>query len=293
MAVTVLLCYAQEDVGMVKKLKNHLRVLERKGLIEIWDKGNISAGEEWQKEIDKHLEEAQMILLLISASFTASDFCYKVELRGAIKRHEHQEARVIPVILRPVSWTEVSSLDKLLPLPDEAKPITAWKIRDAGYNNVAEGISKVIGLWNAHSLPGPVGERKVLIANLDRLIETVKLQMQPPGRASATAGMLQQLSVNIPADVTLADLVVGWRTVAQASQASKEAEEIATSRRRITCGELSEMASRFAIGEGSLEQAIRTWDKWAEAFKNSDDPREATMAGTFARELKELQAGRN
>lgn len=287
MAVTLLLCYAQKDVSMVKELKNHLRVLERKGLIEIWDKGNISPGEEWKEAIDEHLRQAQIILLLISASFLASDFCYKVELRGAIERHEHKAARVIPVILRPALWREEASLDKLEPLPDEARPIVKWATRDEGYNNIAVGINKVIGQWNAHSLPGPVGERKVMIANLDRLIEAVKTKMQPPERAAPTANTLQQLSVYIPADVTLADLVVGWRIVAQPA-VPEEVVQIA--RRRITCRELAELASPFASGEGSLEQAIRTWDKWVKAFEKSDDPRQATMASTFARELAELQA---
>ena len=287
MAVTVLLCYAPEDLSMVKKLKEYLSVLERKGLIAIWDKGNISPGEEWKDEIDKHLSEAQMILLLISASFLASNFCYKVEMQRAIERHEREEARVIPVILRPALWREVPSLDKLQVLPVEAKPITKWATRDDGYQNVAEEISKVIRQWNTHSLPGPVGERKVMIANLDRLIEAVKSQMQPPERAAPTANTLKQLSVYIPTDVTLADLVVGWRIVARPA-APEEAVYIA--RRRITCGELAELASPFVSGEGSLEQAIRTWDKWTKAFEKSDDPRQATMASTFARELAELQA---
>lgn len=285
MAVTVLLCHAQEDASMVKQLKNHLSALERKGLISIWDDGDIGPGAEWKEEIDKHLNEAQVILLLISSSFMASNFCYKVEMQRAIERHERKEARVIPVILRPAYW-EVPPLDKLQPLPDQARPVATWPVRDAGYKNVSDGIIRVVGEWNTHSLPGPVAERKVLIAQLDQLIETVKAQMQPPARAMATANTLRQLSVFIPNDVTLADLVVGWGTLAQAA---KQHEEAATSQRRVTCGELASMASQFAAGQGNLAQAIKTWRSWRDAFKNSDDPRQATMASTFARELTELE----
>lgn len=83
-----------------------------------------------------------------------------------------------------------------------------------------------------------------MIANLDLLIEAVKSQMQPPGRAMATTGTLQELSIFIPDDVTLADLVIGWRTL---SHPSRQAEEIAIERRRITCGELAELVPTSSI----------------------------------------------
>ena len=148
---------------------------------------------------------------------------------------------------------------------------------------------KVIGQWNAHGLPDPVAERRALIANLDQLIETVKSQMQPPPRALATASTLQQLSVYIPNEVTLADLVVGWRTL---SHASKQEEEPATAKRRLTCGELAQMASQFTTDQGNLSQAIKTWRIWRDVFTDrtdKGDPRQATMASTFTRELTELQ----
>src|SRR2546429_8167949 len=68
-AVTILLCYAHQDERMVSQLKNHLSLLEHNGLIALWDYGNIRPGAEWEQEIDKHLDEAQIILLLISSSF--------------------------------------------------------------------------------------------------------------------------------------------------------------------------------------------------------------------------------
>ena len=125
------------------------------------------------------------------------------------------------------------------------------------------------------------------MANLDQLITTVKLQIQPEPRAMATASTLQQLSTYIPDDVTLADLVVGWRAL---SHPAKQGEEPAISQRRVTCSELAQIASQFTTEQGSLGQAIKTWHLWLEAFKNSNDPRQAAMARTFARELAELQA---
>lgn len=284
-AITNLLCYHAEDESMVRQLRMQLNPLLRKGLITLWDFGNISPGTDWEQELKKHLDEAQMILLLISPPFLNSDYCYNMQMQRAVERHERKEARVVPVILRPVDW-EIPPIDKLLPLPVGARPISTWRPRDAGFKNVADGIKKVIEQWNTNSLPEPRVERKEMIANLDRLIETVKSHMQPPGRAMATAGTLKELSIFIPNDVTLADLVIGWRTL---SHPLKQGEEIAIERRRITCGELADMASQFTSVEGNLTQAIKTWQKWAEGFNKSDVPRQINMANTFARELKELE----
>jgi hypothetical protein len=285
LAVTILLCYAHQDERMVHQLKEHLSALEHTGRIALWDYGNIIPGAEREQEIDKHLDEAQIILLLISSSFLASKYCYKVEMKRAIERHERKEARVIPVILRPVYWKE-PPIDKLQPLPDHDRPVLNWPKRDAGFENVVDGIVKVLDHFKVLNL----------IANLDQLIETVKLRMQPPRRADAIAHSLQQLKIFIPNDVTLADLVVGWRTL---SRASKQEEDPIISQRRVTCGELAYIASQFTTDQGNLSLAIKTWRIWADAWhiwadafekENEEDvPRQATMANTFTRELMELQ----
>lgn len=122
--------------------------------------------------------------------------------------------------------------------------------------------------------------------HLDQMIEAIKGQLQPPPRALATASTLQQLSIFIPTDVTLADLLVGWRTLSRPLQ---ESEEPATAQRRITCGQLADITAQFTTDAGSVAQAIKTWQIWRDAFQKSDDARQATMAKTFARELSELQ----
>lgn len=285
MAVTILLCYANQDERMANELKEHLSPLEHNGLLTLWDRGNINPGTEWQQEIDKHLDKAQVILLLITAKFLSSKYCYSIEMQQAIARHERKEARVIPIILRSVHWKE-PPIDKLQALPDRAKPITRWSNRDEGYTNVVDGIANVIRQMNAHNLPDPIAERRLMISKLEQLIEAVKLHMLPAPRAIATSNTLQQLSIFIPNDVTLADLEEGWQTL---SQISKQEEEPATTQRRVTCRELANLASQFTTDRGSLTQAIKTWQIWVDAFNNSGDPRQATMARTFTRELTEMQ----
>jgi len=302
-AVTVLLCYARdpEDESMARELKKHLSALKRNRIIEVWDYGSISPGIDWQQQMDTYLATAQMILLLISSSFLDSDYCYDVQMDQAIKRHERKKARVIPVILSSVHWEE-PPLDKLKALPEDARPITSWADRDEGYTNVANGIATVVRQWNTDSLPDPTAERKAIMEKLDLLIANVRTQLQPEPRAQATANTLEQLSTYIPVDVTLADLVLGWRVLSRPAQPQ---EDIATERRRTTCGELADLASPLISGQGNLQQAIKTWDAWSkmfayregpgrnpEAIQDENDPRRNAMTKTFTRELSELKAAR-
>ena len=142
--------YAHADEPMRKKLEKHLATLHQQGLIASWHDRMIGAGTEWEQHIDEHLNRAQIILLLISANFLASPYCSGIEMKRAMERHEANEARVIPVILRPVHWKDVP-FAKLQMLPTDGKPIASshWHNQDEAFTNVAEGIRKVIDELNA------------------------------------------------------------------------------------------------------------------------------------------------
>jgi hypothetical protein len=118
MAVKVFLSYAHDDEHLKIALEKHLSLLQRQGLIKIWYDRDISAGKEWEKEIDTNLNKAQIILLLVSPDFVASDYCYSIEMHRAMKLHERGEALVIPVILRPTDW-EYTPFSKLQVLPKD------------------------------------------------------------------------------------------------------------------------------------------------------------------------------
>src|SRR5438045_5413886 len=118
MPVEIFCCYAHKDEALLNKLKTHLTPLQREGLIDVWHDRNISAGTEWEREIGQHLNTARIILLLVSPDFIDSDYCYGVEMKRAMERHERGEARVIPVILRPVYWKK-APFGKLQALPTD------------------------------------------------------------------------------------------------------------------------------------------------------------------------------
>ena len=107
----------------------------------------ISAGEEWEDVIDENLENAGIIIALISSDFINSEYCFGKELTRARERHNAGEEIVIPVIVRSVIWHGLWFED-LQMLPEDAKPVTAWPNRDAALVNDARGVRQAIERFN-------------------------------------------------------------------------------------------------------------------------------------------------
>jgi O-acetyl-ADP-ribose deacetylase (regulator of RNase III) len=141
--VSVFVSYSHADEKLRRELGDHLKTLEHQGIIASWHDRMIGAGSEWQGVICKHLNDARVILLLISSKFTASHYCLDVEMKRALERHDRREALVIPVILKPVSLKGMP-FERLQPLPKDAKPVTKWSDRNSAFVDITEGLQDAI-----------------------------------------------------------------------------------------------------------------------------------------------------
>ena len=139
----VFVSYSRDDEELKDKLCKQLSSLKRQKKITLWQDREIEAGEEWNEEIEARLESADIFLLLISASFIDSDFCYSKEMARAMERHENKSARVIPVIMKPCDWKE-TPFSKLQALPKDAQAVTSWADKDAALYDTAKGIRRVV-----------------------------------------------------------------------------------------------------------------------------------------------------
>jgi hypothetical protein len=137
--VSVFLSYAHRDERLRAELEKHLSPLRRSALIETWDDRRITPGAELDTAIDQRLGTADLVLLLISPDFINSDYCYRREMRAALRRHAKGQARVIPIILRPVDWVR-TPIGRLLATPRDAKPVTTWHRRDDALLDVATSV---------------------------------------------------------------------------------------------------------------------------------------------------------
>jgi hypothetical protein len=135
--------YSHKDEDLRDQLETQLASLQRQGLISSWHDRRITAGTEIDVVIDKHLDEADIILLLISPDFIASDYCYNREMDRALARHNTAEARVIPVILRPCLWQGLP-FGKLMATPPDGRPITMSPNTDQAFLEVVLAIKKAL-----------------------------------------------------------------------------------------------------------------------------------------------------
>lgn len=138
--------YSHHDRKHKKKFRQHLKPLEEKYGLKIFDDKAILAGEDWEIKIWEEFDKSQIIFILVSIDFIGSNFCFQQEFKRAVKKHKINEAIVIPIILKECAWKEISELASMQALPDEGKPISGggFKSIDAAMLNVIKGIEKKI-----------------------------------------------------------------------------------------------------------------------------------------------------
>jgi hypothetical protein len=136
---TAFFSYSHVDEHLRDQLEIHLSGIKRQGLLSSWHDRRIAAGSEFEAQIDQHLEAADVILLLVSPDFIASNYCYDREMSRAMEKHQSGKARVIPVILRPCDWHDLP-FGKLKAVPRDGKAISTWPNIDEAFLDVVKAI---------------------------------------------------------------------------------------------------------------------------------------------------------
>lgn len=142
--------YSHRDEALRDELEIHLAALKRQGVISTWHDRRIIPGKEFDSEINQHLETSQIILLLISPYFVASDYCYDTEMTRALELHHKGQARVIPVILQPCNWHPLP-FGKLQALPKDGKPVSKYPNLHDAFLEITLGIRAVAEEFNSSS----------------------------------------------------------------------------------------------------------------------------------------------
>ena len=136
--------YSHRDEHYLEILKTWLVGLERDGLIEEWHDRMITPGQEWDKTIAENLETSDMVLLLVTPHFMASQYIYEKEISQAVENHSRGKARVVPIMLRPSPPLAGTPFGKLQALPKDGKPITTWANQDQAWLDVLKGIQQAV-----------------------------------------------------------------------------------------------------------------------------------------------------
>jgi hypothetical protein len=146
--------YSHKDEELRNELETHLVLLKRQGVISSWHDRRITAGSDFDQTISSELESSQIILLIVSAQFLASDYCYEKEMTRAIVKHEDGSAVVIPVILHPCDWHS-APFGHLRATPTDGKPVSMYANQHEAFAIVAKDVREA-----AKSVPAPESASK-------------------------------------------------------------------------------------------------------------------------------------
>ncbi|MEZ4300530.1 MAG: protein kinase [Polyangiaceae bacterium] len=193
MTVKVFLCHHENDARYSDELSKHLRSPERSQAVELWSRRCVQPGEDVRKVVDEKLEQADLILVLMSVDLLGCDYCWGVEVSAALQRHNAGRARLIPIIVRPCDWR--GCFPELKPVPASGAPlVTATSgIDDARFLEAFNEIMTIVRSLARELEPGTTSVTSVD----DILTELHRLEEQSQSSAGTAAAGLFRLSAGL------------------------------------------------------------------------------------------------
>ena len=174
--------YAHKDEALRDRLDEYLELLARQNLIVRWHDRHIVPGSEWDAAIAEALRSSDIILLLISSAFNASEYINKYEIPAAMEAHQSGRSRVVPILLEDVPGWHKAEFAKLQFLPTGARAISTWKDPVEAFADIARGIRQVVkDIIIAGGGPFEFGPHEFTEAELSRLSK--------PARERTTKGL--------------------------------------------------------------------------------------------------------
>lgn len=135
----VFVSYARADEEHRVRLDVHLAPLKREGLIDLWSDRVIAPGADWERDIERELATADIVILLVTPDFVASMYCFEKELSEALRRHDEDGVRILPVLVKPVDLQRLP-FSRFQGLPLDLRPISTWADADDAWLEVARGV---------------------------------------------------------------------------------------------------------------------------------------------------------
>jgi hypothetical protein len=207
MAVKVFCSYSRNDMIWLDRLEVYLRPLIRDSLIEFWHEGKILAGCDRLSQINNNIDESDIIILLISPNYLASDFCYQ-QMQTILKKRENKKALVVPIILELCDWQN-TTINHLQALPRDGKPVNSHSNKDHALYEIANEIQKLIKEIKTTTLISPLKE-----------INLSKIKVLPVTKSSEMPIKILFLAAN-PKDTPQLRLGEEVKTIEQVIRRSK------------------------------------------------------------------------
>jgi hypothetical protein len=146
---TAFISYTHSDEALKDEFLKHLAPLKREGLISVWHDRMLNPGDHLDQNIQAELASSDLVVLLVSAGFIHSEYCFEEEMQRAFSRQRDGKAKVVALILRPCQWQNVPvgdgmTLSSFLAVPKDGKPVTKWADIDEAMDDAAGAIRRLI-----------------------------------------------------------------------------------------------------------------------------------------------------
>lgn len=148
MVIDTHMCYAPSEKEHAEALARALLDLETAGsLVLHWDR-DITAGSRFSDAVRDRIDDADLVLLLMSKAFLSSNFCQD-QMNHAIDRH----IAVVPIVLESCDWMKAAARQHEC-LPSDSNPVSTWKNKADAYTDIVQGVAAAcerytveIGQW--------------------------------------------------------------------------------------------------------------------------------------------------
>ncbi len=132
----IFISYAHEDKEYKETFLVRLKALQNHCFdMEIREDSQIQHGHQWQPEIDRLMDGANVFVFLTSKHLFASDFVANIEITTALKAHKEGGALILPILLAPSIWKS-TVLAKFQKLPESKEYLSQFQDHDEGWFEV-------------------------------------------------------------------------------------------------------------------------------------------------------------
>ncbi|HTN85636.1 MAG TPA: toll/interleukin-1 receptor domain-containing protein [Sorangium sp.] len=141
--------YAENDYQYFKEFERHLSSLQRSGCIELWSQHKVSPGDALAERIAEALEDADLVLFLVSSDFITSTRCFDFEMKRALELAELGQVVAVPILLRDCDWSSMPFANLHI-LPSNKRPIASYTetpLRDEAWADVARVLRLMLGRY--------------------------------------------------------------------------------------------------------------------------------------------------
>jgi internalin A len=153
----VFLSYSHSDAKLRDVFAGNLALLEADGLIEWWFDGRVLPSATWDSEIRRELDQADIVICLLSTTYLESKYIQAVEMPRAMERRALGEAEIVSVLLEDCAWQD-RPFTKFQMTQPGGKAVRRWARHRDAFNDVEMTLRKLIAaiLTTRSSLPDRV-----------------------------------------------------------------------------------------------------------------------------------------